>query len=250
MASCGLIRMKMGILVFTVIFFGGCGYIRDTALSEYPAQVLRERSNWPHTGSDLNPDSDVIFGCLDNGFRFLMKENKTPLNRVSMHLYIQCGSLAEFDGEEGMAHFLEHMLFDGSTHFPPSEMVKYFQRVGMQFGPDANAHTGFGQTVFDILLPNGDAQGIEDGLLVLRDFAEGALLLPDEVEKEKKVVLAEKRARDSSRYRTLQATFKFEMPGSLLADRFPIGRSETILAFHSDRLRQCRRVYRHGVHLR
>lgn len=220
-----------------ILMTNGCAYFGQTALSGNPSRVLVERRAWPHSDSDLKPAPDVTFGRLSNGFRYVMMENKTPASRVSMHLYVQVGSLAEFEGEEGIAHFLEHMLFDGSTHFPPGEMVKYFQRIGMQFGPDANAHTGFGQTVYDILLPEGDLKSIEDGLLVLGDFAEEALLLPSEVDKEKKVVLAEKRARDSARYRTIRAIFDFEMPGSLLADRFPIGESEAILAFDAGMLR-------------
>ncbi len=238
MASSAIWRIIVATVAMAAIFFDGCTYLSKTPSSRQPAQVLIERPDWPHLESDLSPDAHAIFGRLKNGFRFVMKENKTPLHRVSMHLYVQTGSLSEFEGEEGMAHFLEHMLFDGSTHFPPGEMVKYFQRIGMQFGPDANAHTGFGQTVYDILLPNGDTESIADGLLVLGDFAEGALLLPSEVDKEKKVVLAEKRARDSARYRTLQATFKFEMPDSLLAQRFPIGTSESILAFEDQKLRR------------
>ncbi len=237
MASSAIWR-AVATVAMAVMLVNGCTHLSKVSSSRQPAQVLKQRPAWPHGGSDLRPDPDAYFGRLDNGFRFVMKENATPLNRVSMHLYVQVGSLAEFEGEEGMAHFLEHMLFDGSTHFPPGEMVKYFQRIGMQFGPDANAHTGFGQTVYDILLPNGDAESIADGLLVLGDFAEGALLLPAEVDKEKKVVLAEKRARDSARYRTLQATFNFEMPGSLLAQRFPIGTSESILAFEDKQLRR------------
>ncbi|MFZ1983163.1 MAG: insulinase family protein [Desulfatitalea sp.] len=197
-------------------------------------KALLERQQWAHETSDLPPDPEAVFGRLPNGVRYILKENRTPRDRVSMHLYIQCGSLAELPGEEGLAHFLEHMQFDGSTHFPPGEMVKYFQRIGMQFGPDANAHTGFAQTVYDILLPKGDAQSIAEGLLVLNDYAQGALLLPEQVEKEKKVVLAEKRSRDSADYRTLEATIDFQVPGTLVARRLPIGKEESFAAFNTD----------------
>ena len=189
--------------------FQGCAYFTGTTGN--PPLILAQKAHWPQNVSDLSSDPQTSFGRLPNGIRYILKENSTPRDRVSMHLYIQSGSLAEMDGEEGAAHFLEHMLFDGSTHFAPGEMVKYFQRIGMQFGPDANAHTGFGETVFDILLSRGDAQSIDEGLLVLNDYAQGALMLPQQVEKEKKVVLAEKRARDSARYRTLQAVYQFEM---------------------------------------
>lgn len=201
-------------------------------------QAMAQREQWAHERSDLTPDPQTFFGRLPNGVRYILKENHTPSDRVSMHLYVQTGSLAEAEGEEGVAHFLEHMLFDGTTHFPPGEMVKYFQRIGMQFGPDANAHTGFAQTVYDILLPKGDAQSIAEGLLVLNDYAQGALLLPEEVEKEKKVVLAEKRSRDSAQYRTIEATIGFQLPDTLVARRLPIGNVESISAFNPELVRR------------
>ncbi|MCJ8502157.1 M16 family metallopeptidase [Desulfatitalea alkaliphila] len=215
----------------------GCAHL-SVEEGYVPPRSLVTLSQWPHEGSDLAPDPDTTFGRLPNGLRYLLKENQTPRDRVSMHLYVQVGSLAEHDGEEGLAHFLEHMLFNGSTHFSPGELVKYFQRIGMQFGPDANARTGFAQTVYDILLPRGDAESIAEGLLVLRDFAAGALLLPDQVEKEIPVVLAEKRARDSARYRALEAAFAFEMPDSLPARRFPIGTEAAIESFDEASVRE------------
>jgi zinc protease len=120
------------------------------------------------------------------------------------------------------------MLFNGSTHFPPGELVKYFQSIGMQFGPDANAHTGFDETVYDILLPDGNRAGIEKGLLVLRDYADGALLLPAEIDRERKVILAEKRTRDSAAYRTFVASFQFSFGDARIARRLPIGTAEVI----------------------
>ncbi|MBR9982161.1 MAG: insulinase family protein [Desulfatitalea sp.] len=222
-------------LVFLFLLTGCAHWVAD---QHTPAQVLMERTQWPHETSDLATDPDTFFGRLPNGMRYLLKENQTPRDRVSMHLYVQVGSLAEHDGEEGMAHFLEHMLFNGSTHFSPGELVKYFQRIGMQFGPDANARTGFAQTVYDILLPAGDADSIAEGLLVLSDFAQGALLLPDQVTKEIAVVLAEKRDRDSARYRALEAALAFEMPGSLPARRLPIGTVEAIQSFDEEKVRR------------
>jgi len=193
--------------------------------------------SWPHDISDLAPDETMAFGRLGNGLRYIIRQNQTPKDRVSMHLYVQVGSLFERDNEKGIAHFLEHMLFNGSKNFPPGEMVKYFQRIGMQFGPDANAHTGFDETVYDVLLPNGDEKSLSEGLLVLRDYADGALLLPEEVEKEKKVILAEMRSRDSARFRTLKASFKFEMPVLIFGDRFPIGETHTIQGIDHQMLR-------------
>jgi zinc protease len=188
------------------------------------------RNGWPQDDSDLPVDPSIHFGHLDNGLRFILKENRSPADRVGMHLYVQAGSLQETQEEQGIAHFLEHMLFNGSRHFPPGELVKFFQRIGMQFGPDANAHTGFLQTVYDIVLPAGDEKSLSEGLLVLRDYADGALLSEEETERERKVILAEMRDRDSSRFRTLKKAFGFEMPGLLVSRRFPIGEEGTIKA--------------------
>jgi zinc protease len=223
------------IIVVTLLVAVGCAHVGSDPHT--PPQVLVEKPFWPHEISDLEPDEQAHFGQLPNGLRYILKENKTPRDRVSMHLYVQVGALAESDGEEGLAHFLEHMLFNGSTHFSPGELVEFFQGIGMQFGPDANASTGFAQTIYDILLPKGDPDSIAEGLLVLNDFAQGALLLPDQVEKEIPVVLAEKRSRDSASYRAAKASFAFQMPGTLLPRRFPIGMAEAIRSFDEHKVR-------------
>jgi zinc protease len=202
-----------------------------------PVPIFGIRTLWPHQTSDLAPDPEIVFGTLSNGVRYVLKENQTPKDRVSMHLYIQAGALMENEQEQGAAHFLEHMLFNGTTHFPPGEMVKYFQRIGMQFGPDANAHTGFDRTVYDVLLPKGNSDSLSEGLLVLRDYADGALLLPHEVEKERKVILSEMRSRDSANYRTLKAMFNFEMPDCLVSCRFPIGQRDALEKMDNQLLR-------------
>jgi len=176
----------------------------------------------------LEPDPRLIKGSLANGFTYILLKNSKPENRVSMHLDIDAGSMNETEGERGVAHFLEHMLFNGSTHFKPDDLVEYFQSIGMRFGSDANAHTGFFETVYDVFIPAGDKEAIDKGLLVLDDFARGALLLESEVERERGVILSEKRERDTVSYRTFNATLGFELPGSRIPRRFPIGTEEII----------------------
>ena len=177
---------------------------------------------------DMAPDPALIQGTLDNGLRYILLQNPTPENRISMHLDVQVGSMYEAHGQEGSAHYLEHMLFNGLTHYKPGELVEYFQSIGMMFGPDANAHTGFYETVYDIFLPANDADSMNKALGVLNDYAQGALLLPSEVERERGVILAEKRERDSVSYRTFKASLAFEMPGSLVSRRLPIGTDEVL----------------------
>jgi zinc protease len=177
---------------------------------------------------ELAPDPALVQGQLENGLRYVLLPNPTPKNRISMHLDVQVGSMNEADGQQGSAHYLEHMLFNGLTHYKPGELVEYFQSIGMMFGPDANAHTGFYETVYDIFLPANDSDSMDTALGVLNDYAQGALLLPSEVERERGVILAEKRERDSVSYRTFKASMAFEMPGSMLSRRLPIGTNQVL----------------------
>ncbi len=185
-------------------------------------------TEWPHERSDLKADPGIVFGRLENGFRYVLKKNSEPRDRVAMSLDIQAGSLQERDEQRGIAHFLEHMLFNGSTHFKPGELVEYFQSIGMSFGGDTNAHTGYDETVYDIILPEGTVENIEKGLLVFSDYARGALLLQSEIDRERGVILSEKRSRDSAGYRAHVKETEFSMKGTLIPDRMPIGTVETL----------------------
>jgi len=211
---------------FLILFFGFAGHdgLAATEISIHPQPIVV----WPHEKSDLEPDPAVLYGRLQNGLRYVVMENREPKDRVSLHLNVLAGSLNESENERGVAHFLEHMLFNGSEHFKPGELVEYFQSIGMHFGADVNAHTGFNESVYDILLPKGDVEDIKKALLVLYDYAQGALLLETEINRERKVILAEKLSRDSASYRTFKATLKFELPDMLMPYRLPIGTEEVI----------------------
>lgn len=192
---------------------------------------------WPQENSELLPDPSLQFGILDNGLRYVIKENRVPEDRVGLYLVIGAGSLHEREDQRGIAHFLEHMLFNGTTHFPPGTLVEYFQSIGMGFGDDTNASTSFGETVYNLLLPSGEADVMADGLRVLTDYARGALLLEDEVDRERGIILAEKRARDSAWSRVSKEQFRFKFSGTLAADRDPIGTEDVITSTDSGMLR-------------
>jgi len=176
----------------------------------------------------IEKDPATVHGVLPNGFQYVLMENSTPKDRVVVHLNIFAGSVNETDEEQGVAHFLEHMLFNGSEHFKPGELIEYFQSIGMDFGADANASTSFFQTTYDLTLPKGDNQILEDAFLVIQDYAGGALLLEEEIDRERGIILAEKSERDSVSYRTFKQELAFELPGSLLNKRLPIGRHSVI----------------------
>ena len=119
------------------------GLTLSSPAKESPASATKLciTKGWPHEQSDLQPDPSLIFGTLENGFRYVLMPNHEPKGRVAMYLDVQSGSLQETDKQRGLAHYLEHMVFEGSTHYPPGTLVEYFQSIGMDFGADTNAHT-------------------------------------------------------------------------------------------------------------
>ncbi len=185
-------------------------------------------AHWAHDRSDLKPDPKVVFGRLPNGLRYAILPHAEPPQKVSGRLFIEAGSLMEEDHQQGLAHFLEHMAFNGTTHFPADEMVEFFQRLGMAFGADTNAHTSFRETVYKLELPEPSPAMLEKGLLFFADVAQNMLLADKELEKERGVILSEKLARDDVDYRMMIEGFKFSLPESLVPRRLPIGQEDII----------------------
>jgi zinc protease len=183
---------------------------------------------FPQADSDLPPDPAARFGALPNGLRYVILPNHEPRDRVSLRLLVLSGSLEEKDDQRGLAHYLEHMAFNGSTHYPPNTLVKYFQRMGMSFGGDTNAHTGFDRTIYQINLPHSDDATLAEGLQVFSDFAGGLLLTPEMVDKERPIILSEKRTGDSVGFREYVAWLKFAMADSLFSRRNVIGEKSDI----------------------
>ncbi len=228
---CGLFYFPGGLIIFITVSV--MPFIPIDFTKSASAVYAKDTSSclsafWPHEKSDLKPDPALIFGKLPNGFRYVIMKNHEPKDRVSIHLNVQAGSLYESDEQQGLAHYLEHMMFNGTEHFPAGELVKYFQSIGMSFGSDANAHTGFAEAVFDVLLPEGTENTVKQGMLVLKDYARGALLSESEIERERGIILSEKRTRDSSDYRTYLKSMEFLFAGSRLPERMPIGKEEVI----------------------
>ena len=183
---------------------------------------------WPQATSDIPADADVRFGALANGMRFAIMRNATPPGATSLRLRIGAGSLEERDDQRGLAHFLEHMAFKGSSHVPPGEMLKILERKGLAFGPDSNAFTQFDQTFFKLDLPGSDDDRVDTGLMLLREIASELSLTQSAMDGERGVVLSEERLRDTPA-RALgkwQRDFIFE--GQRAATRDPIGAVDVI----------------------
>ncbi len=223
-ANCPMKRPLWSIFLFFLILLSLPSFAEEEKKS--PPNCIS--TGWPHESSDLKPDPALVFGTLENGLRYVILPNQEPKNRLAMYLNVQAGSLQETDAQRGIAHYLEHMLFNGTTHYPPGTLVDYFQSIGMAFGPDTNAHTSYEETVYKLLLPNSEKKTLQDGMQLLADYAGGALLLPEEVDKERGVILAEKRQRDSASSRVYKAKIQQSFSETLLAERDIIGLEEVI----------------------
>lgn len=193
--------------------------------------------SWPQSQSDLSADPDVHFGVLENGMRFAIKRNSTPPNQAAIRFRIGSGSLEEADNQQGLAHFLEHMAFKGSTNVPEDEMVRMLQRKGLAFGPDTNAHTSYTETVYSLDLPQVDADTISTGLKLMRETASELTLDAAAFDRERGVILAEERLRDTPQYRAGTEVLNSLLEGQRVTKRTPIGKPEVISSAPVDLLR-------------
>jgi zinc protease len=199
-------------------------FLSFSAILALPCRADITSDVWPQSLSDIPADQAVTWGVLPNGVRYAVMEHSEPPKRVSLRLYMRSGSLMEKENQRGVAHFFEHMAFNGTTHYPSGEeMVRFFQRLGMDFGGDTNAYTGFDKTVFQLELPNTEDALMNDSMTLLRDYADGVLLDDKEIDAERGVILSEKRSRDTVKYRLMVDSLEFSLPDSIVPKRMPIG---------------------------
>lgn len=191
---------------------------------------------WAHEESDLAPDPSILFGQLENGFRYAVIPHDFPRGRVSMMLNVQAGSLMEEDDELGYAHFVEHMAFNGSKNFKSGELIPFFQQHGMSFGGDTNAHTSFTETVYKLNLADNTAESIGMGAKVLRDFADGILFSENEVKSELGIILSEMRSRENESTRASRKKREIIFAGTRFVNEI-IGTDETLKAVSGSKLR-------------
>ncbi|MGE5245343.1 MAG: M16 family metallopeptidase [Betaproteobacteria bacterium] len=197
----------------------------------------------PAPAPPLNPQDVIPFDAavdtarLPNGLTYFVRQNSRPAKRVSLRLVVKAGSIDETDDQRGLAHFVEHMAFNGSAHFKPGEVFSYFESVGARLGPHVNAYTSFDETVYMLDLPSDRPDVVEKGLTALADFAGGLSFIPAEVDKERGVVIEEWRGGlgAASRIRDKQIPVLYQ--GSRYAERLPIGKPEIIRTAPPERLR-------------
>lgn len=182
----------------------------------------------------LPVDSAVRVGKLANGLTYYIRHNEKPEKKAEMRLVVNAGSILEDPDQQGLAHFTEHMAFNGSEHFKKNELVSFLQSIGVEFGADLNAYTGFDETVYILPIPLSDTANFRKGLTVLQDWAGGLAMETDEINNERGVVLEESRLGKGADDRIFRKTFPVQYNGSLYAERLPIGRDSILKTFPVD----------------
>src|SRR5579863_10280902 len=176
-------------------------------------------------------DTAVHTGVLANGFTYYIRYNGEPRNRVILYLVNKVGSILEDEDQQGLAHFMEHMNFNGTTHYPKNELVSYLQKSGVRFGADLNAYTGFDETVYQLPIPADDPAVLKNGFQIMRDWAQNATLDPIEIDKERGVVLEEQRLGRGAEERMQRRFFPVILNQSRYAERLPIGKVDILKNF-------------------
>jgi zinc protease len=179
-------------------------------------------------GEPLPTDPALVTGRLANGLKYIIRQHKNPEGRVGIWLHVSSGSFNETEAQRGLAHYLEHMAFNGTANFPPGSVVPFFQSLGMSFGSDQNAFTSFDQTTYILMLPGGSREMVDKGMLYMSDVALRMSLDQTEIDSERQVILEEKRARAGARQRVQDQIYERLAPESTLGRRLPIGIEQTI----------------------
>lgn len=182
-------------------------------------------------------DPTVKVGKLPNGLTYYIRRNAKPEKKVELRLAVNAGSVQENENQLGLAHFMEHMGFNGSKNFPKNELVDFLQKTGVDFGADLNAYTSFDETVYILSLPTDDVSMVDKGFTVLEDWAFNNSLDKDEIEKERGVVLEESRLSKGSWERMSRQYFPKLFNGSKYADRLPIGKDQVLKNFTYETLK-------------
>jgi zinc protease len=213
------------------------GLVGALGVASPRAQTVPAQPDTYSGGERIPFDAGVRAGALPNGLQYFIRRNAQPANRLLLRLAVKAGSIDEADDQQGLAHLIEHMAFNGTTHFKPGELVSYFESTGTRLGPHVNAYTSFEETVYLLELPTDPPEIVSKGLTALADFAGGLTLDPEQVERERGVVIEEWRGRlgAGSRIGDLQIPVLYHQ--SRYAERLPIGKPDIIRGAPVARLR-------------
>jgi zinc protease len=226
-------KYKM-ILLFAGLLLVACSAKQKTLTT--PAETPTATSE--NMTAVLPLDSTLIRDTLSNGITYYLKKNAKPENRAELRLVINAGSILENEEQQGLAHFCEHMAFNGTENFEKNELIDYLELTGMRFGPDINAYTSFDETVYMLQVPTDSAEILETAFQVLEDWAFELLFDGEEIEKERGVVIEEWRLGRGASARIRDQQFPILFQGSRYAERLPIGKKAVLDTFRHETLKQ------------
>jgi zinc protease len=186
----------------------------------------------------IPPDPAIKIGKLENGLTYYIKQNKKPEQRIELRLAVNAGSVCETDGQQGLAHFVEHMCFNGTKNFPSNRIIDMLEEMGVKFGAELNAYTSFDQTIYMLKVPTDKEEWINRGFQVLEDWAHQVTLDDAEIDKERGVIVEEWRLRLGANDRMQLKYIPVLLKGSKYASRLPIGKVDIIKSFPHDTLRK------------
>ena len=189
-------------------------------------------------GDVIPLDPSIKTGKLPNGFTYYIRKNIEPKNRVQLYLANKVGSILENDNQQGLAHFMEHMSFNGTKNFPKNDLVNYLQKAGVRFGADLNAYTSFDETVYQLPIPSDNPEILKNGIQIMRDWAQDATLDPVEINKERGVVLEEKRLGKGAQKRMQDKYLPMLFNNSRYSNRLPIGTEDVLKNSTPETIRQ------------
>ncbi len=221
------------LLLAPILFFAACSSSERVAAPPEPTVALDPTL----LAQPLGLDPAVRTGTLANGLTYYVRRNAEPQNRAELRLVVNAGSVLEDEDQRGLAHFVEHMAFNGTERFAKQELVDYLEGIGMRFGPDLNAYTSFDETVYLLQVPTDSAGLLDTGFDVLKEWASAITMEGEEIDKERGVVLEEWRLGQGAQSRVRDEQFPILFGGSRYAERLPIGTPDVIENAPYERLR-------------
>lgn len=220
----------------TLLFLG--------VLTAHGASANPVKAVSPKLGTDLHLDARLPFnpaiktGKLKNGLSYYIFHNDTPQKRVELRLVVKAGSVQEDDDQQGLAHFTEHLSFNGSTHFKKFELISYLESIGLTFGADINAFTNADETVYVLHIPTDKKENLDTAFQVMEDWAHGVTMEDSAIDQERGVILEEARLNKGADNRIMSALQPYMLEGSKYANRIPIGKEDIIAHFPYDAVRR------------
>jgi len=230
--------MKHYILILSVfILLVACGTTHKVTDKQIePVSKIEEQV--PQLNDIIPTDKNVIIGKLDNGVKYYIRKNEKPENRAELRLVLNAGSILEDDDQQGLAHFVEHMCFNGTKHFQKQELIDFLESIGMRFGADINAYTSFDETVYMLELPTDSLELVDKGFLVLQDWAHLVSFDSVEIDKERGVILEERRLGRGAGARMRDKQLPVLLKDSKYAERLPIGKKDIFENFNHETLKK------------